>query len=642
LRVESSAEIILKQTVAKLSKYVDCLSLINIPNGYQDALSNAGPWWMKFISSGLNRKDALLQLKRLDNVLLCAGLRMLIFLEDLDRNLQKDEKLSEIAALLDRLKELENVSFVLAINRNVNLAESGIILRIAEHIEVIPELPRKDIRSIFEMFCENCRTLYTEDIVFLSEKYRSERWGPVNYPDSLHEATGGFDKPVFSIPKLLTGPRLLKQSLRRTWQAWQNLHGEIDFDDLLIVNVLRIAAPEAYDFIHDYIHQLRIAENGKFKDIVKDRTHAALSGMSGEDKPDNGQDIISLFNNYVKEVTWNKKAAYNLLEILFPGVSSWGSNTILEPQRIVREYNSADYWIRLNAEELDETEDKDQNILHIVENWRKKEDANVFQGYTLAGAMLYDDDVAEKIEDFGVILSDDEVKKLSEQLFTLILKGQGKRKNPIGLYDDYPGFIELWRLAQKRSINNYDEWLLQEIKKALPVNLRFANDLIYYWCSDRLVGKLTKLRNNIISESKYSFRDSESLLSAIDPDYVWCVYHFIDLCSQPKYGGNGYKPEDWTWLADILLDAGLKNPDVAIPQIVYLVCQRKMGREEYIYRFNDENADKLFGQRYPELMKLLSNDINAPSLREEDKEFIKFAQQQAKSWLAEHDNDNKN
>ena len=637
LRKESSAEVILRKTVAELSKYVDCLGLRNIPQEYQKALSDAGPWWLKLVSIGLKKKDAVQQLEKLDNVLLCTGMRMIIFIEDVDRNIQKDEEISEVAALLDRLRGLENVSFVLAISSNVNMADAGISMRLSEHIEVIPELTPKFVRTIVGTFRKNCLAQYPDDIDCVSKDERDKQWVPESNRffnlDVLHSQTGGHDRPVFAIPKLLTEPRLLKQSLRRTWQAWRNLHGEIDFDDLLMVNVLRFAAPKAFDFVHNYIHKLRAAKDGKLSADIEKAIRTALEGMNVEDKSHIDQNTFEvLWNNYVKDVSWNKKAAYNLIEALFPGITNWKT---LGPQCIGRKSNSTDYWGRLNAEELNNNEIQDQQILHAINEWKQDKESKVHQDHTLAEAILRVEGFSEKIEHFGVMLTGSEVRYLAQQLFALILKGQGKRKHPSGSDDGYPGFIELWRLAYEKSIENYDEWLLQEIQKALSVSLRFANELYYYWGSEKLIKDIAKLRSKTISKSRDIYRNVESLLEAIDPYFIYCVYHFAVLYSEPKYGGSGYKPEDWTWLADILLEASRKNAQIIVPQIVPLVCQGNMGKKEYIYEFNNENTNKLFGEKVSELMRLLSKEIDVSLLSEENRNIIQFAQDEAKTWLSQ-------
>ena len=52
-----------------------------------------------------------------------------------------------------------------------------------------------------------------------------------------------------AVASLLDTPRSLRHALGRTFSAWQTLCGEIDFDHLLAVNVLRFGAPACFLFL---------------------------------------------------------------------------------------------------------------------------------------------------------------------------------------------------------------------------------------------------------------------------------------------------------------------------------------------------------------------------------------------------------
>ena len=89
-------------------------------------------------------------LERLDRVLKTAGLRLVIYLEDIDRNMGPQQYVNEICALCDRLRELENVSFVLAVGDD--FGKKGELERIAEYNEVLPDLalPRQAVWEVID------------------------------------------------------------------------------------------------------------------------------------------------------------------------------------------------------------------------------------------------------------------------------------------------------------------------------------------------------------------------------------------------------------------------------------------------------------------------------------------------------------
>jgi hypothetical protein len=113
---------------------VDCLSIITLPANYRSALSSTKSPLATIIAALLNTdEDPIRTLERLDKILRAVKMRLVIFLEDLDRNCSDSLIRDEMPALLDRLRYLNNVSFILAIGTEDNY--SKILIRICEHVE---------------------------------------------------------------------------------------------------------------------------------------------------------------------------------------------------------------------------------------------------------------------------------------------------------------------------------------------------------------------------------------------------------------------------------------------------------------------------------------------------------------------------
>lgn len=130
------AQKILFLAIEEVKKYVDCVSVIALPENYHKAIAGARSVGGAFISVLLQSpQDPVSQLCRLDKILAAANLRLIIVLEDLDRNVSAGIIGDEMPALLDRLRILNNVSFVLAIGTERNF--SHILIRICDHVEAI-------------------------------------------------------------------------------------------------------------------------------------------------------------------------------------------------------------------------------------------------------------------------------------------------------------------------------------------------------------------------------------------------------------------------------------------------------------------------------------------------------------------------
>src|SRR5205085_3845959 len=52
-----------------------------------------------------------------------------------------------------------------------------------------------------------------------------------------------------NVAELLNTPRTLKAVLRSVVDSWEHLHGEVDFDELLIVTTLRYSAGPVFSFL---------------------------------------------------------------------------------------------------------------------------------------------------------------------------------------------------------------------------------------------------------------------------------------------------------------------------------------------------------------------------------------------------------
>jgi len=132
----SVAQQILSIAVNRLKNEIDCLSVITVPPNYRKALEGVKTTWATIISALFHTScDPIEQLEKIDDILLAANLRLIIFLEDLDRNVDDEIIRDELPSLLDRLRFLRNVSFVLAIGTEHQY--SNILIRICDHVEAI-------------------------------------------------------------------------------------------------------------------------------------------------------------------------------------------------------------------------------------------------------------------------------------------------------------------------------------------------------------------------------------------------------------------------------------------------------------------------------------------------------------------------
>ncbi|MBN1475060.1 MAG: hypothetical protein JW914_10615 [Syntrophaceae bacterium] len=616
----AAAEHILNKTIKSLSQHVDCLGLINIPTNYRLALSSSGFWWSKIfaaISCSVN-SDPVELLKKIDEVLKCIDKRIIIFLEDLDRNSLDNPFWNEVTSLLDRLKDLSKVSFVLSVNQDDK--RQNTLLRIAEHTEYVPPLSKLSVIRCLSKFRELCFNIYgANDIYVSSENERDENIGikKSGQEYDVAEMLGlEVNAPIDAMAQLLDNPRALKTTLRRTLQGWISLHGEIDFDTLLVARTIYTVSPEIYAFTNQNINGLRqLYHSDPFNSYSKDRISEIRNGL------DKKWERVTSSNLKIE-------ALNILIQFLFPGWKQGDFNKVKITQG-VSQNEPTDYWKRLNVEEILENELRDQSVLLAIKKWQAGKSGEVYNKLDLSHALLSVDGFAEKVEQLGQILDGTEIRTLASEFFKIIIDKKEYRSNK------YPGFLQLWRLALDKPIDSHEEWVSKEIIKVLPYNLQFANDIYYYWRSNersevRFKGHHQNLRKIIIDAAKNIYNTSSALEKALHPNYPYSIYQFSILFSSQKEGDRGFDPSEWVWLSGILLEAAKTYPQIIIPELSFLIVSQDYDdNSKGNYTIRADVIDKMFVDRQV-LFKVISIDIDTSKLSNEAKAFVNFAQQYAK------------
>lgn len=612
------AEHILRSVLAELSKFIDCLGLFNIPAAYRDALSNGSSWLKAFLAMSSEAREPVEILRKLDSVLACNQKRMVLFLEDLDRNITGAAYWKELTSLLDRLRDLDNITFVLAINQNSKAHD--ILIRICEHIEFVPALSRLEVLDCLKFFRNLCLNRFLDtDIDCRTREERDKHIGLMESVRSDIAAMLDLEtrNPINVIAKITNNPRALKSSLRHTWHSWQALHGEVDFDDLLVAKVIYTVAPEAFAFMNEYAQKMRSLDIRSSDEYSSKRSEEISKKIETAWHDING--------------SWNSDLMKVLINFLFPEQIKNDFYRANVPQGVINS-SPNDYWIRLNKGELSRGEIPDQVILHGIQYWKTNPNNIVYQGYTLSEAILQIEGFAATFEHFGNSLNGHEILSLAGEVLELI------RKENVSLPKgaQYFGFIELWRLSLDQPVPEHDTWLLAEIRKTVPISLRLANELYYYWRNqDHFMvsskDKTPALRDGFIEAARQTYENNgQALVDAIMPEYIYDIHHLMIYYSEPDGGGPGFNPAEWKWLTKVLLAAGKINPQVIIPQLACLLTNEASTlKKGFAYSFNEERFNALFGEDKSVTVELLATRIDTASYDERDRNRIEYIHQEA-------------
>ncbi len=634
-REGTAAEHILQRAIKQLGKHTDCLSVSNLPGQYKRAISDSGNILVRLIGSILcGWKSPIDILKKLDLLLGRVDRLMVIFLEDIDRNKQADVFFNEITALLDGLKGLQNLTFVLAIGEEHKGQE--VLIKAAEHLETIPSLDRKFTVRMCEKFRDHCLSVFPVKVKPVPDDERDKRMGigRLDIIASMAKVHKEMQVPIDYIAMLLNNPRVAKNALRRTYQTWEKLNGEIDFDDMFIANVLRTSAPEIFMFINQNI--------ATFQYLASGSEHAQKEANKTQEDLHKGIEECS------KGAEWNFEAANELVKCLFQG---WTETSIFrypELRESSRNYqyveNSwpTDYWARLMREELSLDEVGDQEILTALNEWNKDRQKKAFHNMNMREALIYSKEVLNKVQQFKKFIEPETLRDLAQEQFKETLE---KEKNKAS--SENCSAISEWFLLKPDDHHIIDgkewqDWFYAQIKMSIPISLGYVNDIYHFWVQPKRFHSY-KLRSKIIEKAKQIYgADPEILIKVIDPN-IMSVTHFVRQYSETEFGGQGFNPEEWQWLGDVLFKAVKINQQVIIPQIVILIGDIESNRDPrseqiYKYKFQEDIAKGIFGKNLKYLMHILIKDIDLSIYNDEIKNYVSMFQNSAKKWIADQGN----
>lgn len=478
-------------------------------------------------------------------------------------------------------------------------------------------------------FWELCMySLYPNDVYPLTYQEASEELGISNDKNNGFPYLGLESKkrPIEYISELITTPRLLKYALRHCLLPWEHLHGEVNFNDLLVISILRTCAPEAFNFVLTHYSALRSLQE------IRDSA----------DRTKKTNELDAKWSLATQGVSWNVAAAKKLTQFLFYGWRD-GHDIIRKqkPLQSVQEQSPTDYLNRIIVGELPEDEVRDQSIIIAIDAWKKANDnpSYNYKGKSLYLNLLDDKNFGDKFEYFSErLFKGEEIRAIASEVFMLAIKKYGKNVRA----DVVHGFIPLWRLSIHKPIptDSHQAWLLEEVKKAISISLRFANDIYYYWRTNRedeisAKAKRSASRPHIVAFAQNLFSDHPTrFLEILDPKYLYCSYHFCYHFSELDEGDSSFKSLEWAWFSNLLLDAGKIDHQCIIPQIVCFVIDEQRSFEAgFTYHFKEQFASEFWADRYDELMQLLAKPISYDGFDEREVGRLEEARSAALAWI---------
>jgi hypothetical protein len=585
--VEAAIRAILLAIVQEVSNEVDTSRLRDLPDDYLAAVEVVGDKWAK-MARGAASKDPAIVLRSLEHVTVALGMRLVLWIEDFERfaGLSADGvavpehiRQAPLRALLNELATVQRIQVVLASAAPDFRFD---VEKFARVVLVIPPLDAKLVWQLLLIVRALCLKRF-EDIDPAQETRQSMWTAPDESRDPFLAALG-VRTTGSAAAKLFDTPRQLKQALRYAWLAWNELHGEVDFDDVFVISLIRSAKPSVYALINDHIGYLR---DGASK---RDAPAAPLAFPTALSAAVNGDP--------------RAEAVRHLLSIVFPGWLNGEppDESKRRPQGFLARHT--DYWVRYNS--FDIGAQRDQPVLQAMRRWRQTRDLEFVE--------LLSAPEAGKAEAFlRAIVSPEELLVLLEDV--VINEVFRDRRDWTNLGHIPEGVPVVWRLMREKAMpaESLVRTLHDLVDRFLTINLAVVYSIVYLFAHSsevglvipvdaaaRLGGRFRHLFANVVTGRP---RLLARMLEGTHPALLHWICWTIERARRADYAG--LPMPEWAGLSKTIIAAAKLYPRVMIPPILLLITSRRDGvqmdpvtgtmRQIHSYSFARELADRLFG-----------------------------------------------
>ncbi len=543
-----AAELILRKIVQELGKHVDVLQLASLPSRYRAALigTRSAPI---AVFNELTSHAPMDVLDRLDHVLGALDRRLVVFLEDMDRQ-AAGETLEAIASLLDRLKRLSHVSFVISIDPARQ--ESIDIIRLCEYSESMLPIDVDTAHRLLDAFF--AERVASGDFTN-PNKPRMDEWRITQSRDRITRALmgSGRSENVEALLRLMRTPRVMKSVLRQARAAWEELRGEVDLVELVIEECLRVVCPTVWQLICDEVGRFRNLRSGWESD-----TESARKEREADRK-----ELADMLQRAIEADGVSNPPVQRLILFLFP-VWQGEPTRVSETGQLARLSEPTDYWQRMVRQTIAESP-TDQSVFLAINSWRESKSSDF-------PALLYESSFAgETLERFSRLLPKEEILPLAGALHAEMIR----RDRSLANLDRTASAISLWRMAITHPLDGFEDFVFSQIALALPKSLMLAIDIGYYWSTER--GTEGVPRDQVYDFTRKTaeevFTDLDALSAALPPlTDNFNPYSFSQLivAGQLKVDiDEATLAGSWNWLITLLASPAKHEPRV-VAQVVGL------------------------------------------------------------------------
>ncbi len=588
----------LEDAIEAISPFIDTANLRRIPAQYRRAMQACGNGvvaaFFELADRGNDSPDELLA--RIDQTLALANRKLVIVLEDLDRNRDGEEYWQTLLGFMDRLHQCHHLHFIL--NCGMRSTQGDEFVRICDLVELFPEINKRQFLAVCNRFRERWGACLKEhgyhdvattlDGCFDVEmRSRLGSWVYSEIADVL-EGEGG-PSQIDCIRMLVDTPRTMKRWLSRTDGHWRCLVGEVDLENVVLLNALFVGAPEVYSF------------------ILKHRNLLRYSREKGEFPPNSGKGrerVLVMWRTLADHALWDDEAVWELVTALFPQLGDSQVPQAESPQ-CVRVGQPTDYLARAAAGELAAGELRDQEVIRVIHQLNRGfEDGNLLE--EVSNRLCHNDAFGEKLRQFQRLVEPKALRPLAEAVIGRILS---EVQWSTDLWHPPKPLMDIRAIGLERRIDpeEHETWIVEQLHRVLPHSLEFANTLYYFWRTQESDSHAKRIptpavRQGMIDHAEQVFASQpevlrHSLQRHSSENSYWTLRSFVRMFDREDQGGEGLQVAKWGWLGGVILsvlDSPEDNDDLLIMNTMCLMCEVNERHYEGSNRASQFSVDTQF------------------------------------------------
>ncbi|MCC7387507.1 MAG: hypothetical protein IT431_01935 [Phycisphaerales bacterium] len=558
---------IIRSVIRALGQRVNVLAIAGLSERYVEVIERTGGRWgvLARLMRGDSRPDVIL--RSLATIATAAGLKLVLWIEDMERftgadrlgpedaAIREAERLGPILSLLVLLDRCDSISVIVG---DTSLRSRLDVGKIARFVESPPRPGAKEIWRQIESLRSAC---LSEDVLDpASEECRAVLTPPesdLQYGIWLWSVRDSEPRIQEALPLLLTTPRSFKWALRITWETWERLAGEVDIDSVLVASALRVSRPELFAFIDEHVDLMRSG----FRDPV-----ASVDGQRSAHPV--FEQLRALLDKENTERMRN--AVATAIGFVFPAVFSHyeRDRDYMERPQGLGVARHADYWQRYLTLPVIAEGISDQSALKAIAASKTGQSSDLV-------ARLMDAERSEQVETFVGQFDAEHLCRLLTELVA-VLQDQSARAWEDGRHA--PGIVPVWRMMHRRQppVALLGDTLVRVMSALAMRHLPLTQDIWYYFAEEQH-GSVSSLLDDVQRErvrvairggmvGTFKQNAGDRLLQAMHHGSPWVVWYLCMAVATNEAGGPPF--DGWDGISEALLEAVEQAPITGLPLVV--------------------------------------------------------------------------